>query len=91
MRAILEDAATKDWDKKTALTVSTKGGVSYRTEDCRYTEWDGGKGKRAVELYDLRKDPGEYTNVADDPGYAKVRKKLAKEMAERKAAAGYTG
>jgi hypothetical protein len=28
------------------------------------------------ELYDLEKDPGELTNVADDPAYAADRTKL---------------
>jgi hypothetical protein len=39
MRAILEDTATSKWDKATALTVSTKEGVSLRTEKWRYTQW----------------------------------------------------
>ena len=46
-----------------------------------------GFGKRpAEELYDLRNDPGELNNVADEPEYAKVKKKLAATlMAELKA------
>ncbi len=35
-------------------------------------------GKRpAVELYDIKKDPGQLNNVADDPAYADVKKRLA--------------
>ena len=34
----------------------------------------------AEELYDLKKDPGELTNVADDPQYAEARRKLADEL-----------
>ncbi len=34
----------------------------------------------AEELYDLRKDPGELTNVAGDPQYADVRKKLGVQL-----------
>jgi len=43
-------------------------------------------GKRpAEELYDLAKDPDQLKNVADKPGYAKVKKKLANAlMAELK-------
>jgi len=34
--------------------------------------WNAAFGKRpARELYDLRKDPYEMKNVADDPAYAK--------------------
>ena len=73
--------------KATALTVSTKGGVSLRTEKWRYTEWTKGKAKD-VELYDLSKDPAEFTNVANDPEYRVTREKLAKQLARRKAAAG---
>jgi len=46
-------------------------------------------GKRpAEELYDRRKDPGQLHNVAADPAYAEVRKRLAGAlMAELKATA----
>jgi len=30
--------------------------------------WDGGR--RGVELYDHQSDPGEFTNLANDPKYA---------------------
>ncbi len=40
----------------------------------------------AEELYDLRKDPDQLNNVADDPSYAKVKEELAARlMAELKA------
>ncbi|MFC1635057.1 sulfatase [Planctomycetota bacterium] len=46
-----------------------------------------GFGKRpAEELYDLAKDPDQLHNVAGEPGYAKVKKRLAEAlMAELKA------
>ncbi|NQT53121.1 sulfatase-like hydrolase/transferase, partial [bacterium] len=46
-------------------------------------------GKRpAEELFDVRKDPGQLRNVADDPAYAAAKKKLAEQlMAELKATA----
>ena len=34
----------------------------------------------AEELFDLKKDPGQLTNVAGDPAYAAVRDRLKKEL-----------
>jgi arylsulfatase A-like enzyme len=40
-----------------------------------------GFGKRpAEELYDLQKDPGQLNNVAENPKYAKVKRKLASAL-----------
>jgi uncharacterized sulfatase len=40
-------------------------GRSVRTDRWRYTEWD--EGRKGAELYDHRKDPHEWTNLANDP------------------------
>jgi len=45
-------------------------GRSVRTEQWRYTEWDGGK--LGMELYDQQSDPREMTNLAADPKRAAV-------------------
>ena len=82
MRPILKDVETPTWKKSTALTVSTKGGVSLRTEGWRYTEW--GEDGQDVELYDLAKDPHEFTNVAEEPTYRETREKLAQLLATKK-------
>jgi choline-sulfatase len=34
------------------------------------------------ELYDRRKDPGELRNIAADPAYAKVKRRLAAKLAK---------
>lgn len=49
-------------------------GRSVRTERWRYTEWNNGA--EGVELYDHKKDPDEYRNLASDPDYRKVRAEL---------------
>jgi len=49
-------------------------GYSLRTQRYRYTEWDGGE--KGVELYDHENDPAERTNLANDPGHAKVLAEL---------------
>ena len=87
LRPILDDPATPAWKKTGALTVSTKGGVSLRTANWRYTEWSR-NGTKEVELYDLSKDPGEFTNVANSEEYRSAREQLASRLAARKVAAG---
>jgi iduronate 2-sulfatase len=60
------------WNKPGAYTQVTRQankkqimGRSIRTDRFRYTEWD--EGKSGVELYDHDSDPGEYTNLANNP------------------------
>ncbi|MDR2774427.1 MAG: sulfatase [Tannerella sp.] len=56
-------------------------GRSVRTEDRRYTEWD--EGRAGVELYDHRKDPNEYVNLAARPEYKKEVKALSELLRKR--------
>ncbi|MFN7939503.1 MAG: sulfatase [Bryobacteraceae bacterium] len=54
------------WEKP-AYTYQQRGnvmGASVRTEQYRYTEWDGGKA--GAELYDYAADPLEQKNLAGD-------------------------
>jgi N-acetylglucosamine-6-sulfatase len=56
-------------------------GMSYkavRTERYKLIHWMHKDG--VDELYDLERDPYELTNVIGEPGYAKVRKDLVKEL-----------
>jgi hypothetical protein len=43
-----------------------------------------------MELYDLRKDPGEFTNLARDSGYSATLQKLRKKLEAKRAEAGYS-
>ena len=69
----------KKW-KSAAYTQVLRGGAekfigrSVRTERWRYTEWDNGK--KGVELYDHKRDPNEYNNLAVDPNFAKIRDEM---------------
>jgi arylsulfatase A-like enzyme len=65
--------------RQQVLTQGNPGGASIRTERYRYTEWDGGK--KGAMLYDLQEDPDEFTNLVDDPEYAKIRRRLKRELA----------
>ncbi len=88
LKPLLDDPTSK-WEKP-AITQVSRGtptatgeptgknpwfmGYTVRTERYRYTEWDGGKKGR--QLYDYDMDPGELTNLADNPAYAEVQKQL---------------
>jgi iduronate 2-sulfatase len=53
-------------------------GYSLRTPRWRYTEWD--EGDQGRELYDHESDPREITNLANDPGHAKIVDELSKQV-----------
>lgn len=56
-------------------------GRSIRTEEWRYTEWD--EGRAGVELYDHRKDPCEYSNLANLLEYRKKTEEMSKLLRQR--------
>jgi uncharacterized sulfatase len=77
LRPVLDDPAGTV--KEAATTVVQRGevlGRSVRTDRFRYTEW--GRPAVAVELYDHDRDPGEWTNLADDPDFRKDRDALSR-------------
>jgi iduronate 2-sulfatase len=60
------------------------GGTSMRTANWTYTRYaDGGE-----ELYDMTKDPGQFTNLAKDEGRAEMLKTHRRAFNKRLAAAG---
>ncbi|MDO8542333.1 MAG: sulfatase [Opitutaceae bacterium] len=85
LRPLLDNPAAK-WDRP-AFTQTWWGypGHSVRTEHYRYIEWDNGR--KGTQLYDYATDPGELSNLVDDPKHRKiledlrglVRKNWAKE------------
>ena len=56
-----------------AMTWHGPGNDSARSETHRYIRYADG----SEELYDIRKDPHEFKNLASDPKTKKLRKKLA--------------
>jgi len=54
----------------TQVARGTSMGRSIRSDRWRYIEWDNGKA--GVQLYDHKKDPKEYLNLAQDPEYSKI-------------------
>ena len=88
MVSILKDPASKKWKKELAFTISRNGGESIRTHDWRFTQW--GFGNAGMELYDLKNDPGEFTNLASNPKYSEPLKKLQQKLELKRTAAGYS-
>ena len=84
---LLDDIESPAWKKQQAFTISRSGGESIRTDDWRFTQW--GFGDRGMELYDLKKDHGEFTNQAKNPQYADVLKDLRKRLIAKRDEAGF--
>jgi arylsulfatase A-like enzyme len=60
------------WDRA-ALSTYGEGNHAVRSERYRYIRYDDG----SEELYDHQVDPGEWTNLAADPGHANIKAELA--------------
>ena len=89
LKPLLDDPSAP-WDKPAITQVSRgtpqttgeqtpKGqkrimGYSVRNERYRYTEWN--HGQLGTQLYDYQSDPGELTNLAGNPQYAEVVKRM---------------
>jgi arylsulfatase A-like enzyme len=68
----LKDArAPRPWP---AITTQGPGNHSVRTERWRYIRYADG----SEELYDMRADPNEWTNLADQPRHAARKRALAR-------------
>ncbi len=74
MRTLLADPDA-EWERP-ALTTHGRNNHALRSQHFRYIRYaDGGE-----ELYDHRSDPMEFTNLADDPKLAGVKKQLARSL-----------
>jgi len=84
---LLRDVNAREGGKECAYTITNIGkwGASIRTENWRYNRWERGKGE--AELYDCKNDPGQFTNLANDPQYAKVARELDARLRRLKARA----
>jgi arylsulfatase A-like enzyme len=61
-----------------AVTTHGPGNHAVRTERWRYIRYADG----AEELYDLQKDPNEWTNLAGDPAQSQRKRELARWLPE---------
>jgi len=69
--------------RDTALSIHNRSGGGLRSAEWHYMNY-GGKGE---ELYDMIKDPGQYTNLVSDPKYAAILKKARAQFKARMVAA----
>lgn len=86
LKPVLQNTQTKSWNKQEAFTISRNNGESLKTADWRITRWEFGK--KGYELYDLKNDPGEFNNLANNPEYASVLSKMSKRLEAKRKAAG---
>ena len=84
---LLKNPTTKEWSKDLAFSISRSGGESIRTSKWRFTHW--GFGAKGEELYDLKNDPNEFTNLARDPNYSGRLNQLKARLKTKRKAAGY--
>lgn len=76
---ITEVTRTTHPDDDAGPTKAWLVGVRNTAQWKSHYEWIYGK-RPKYELYDLKKDPHETKNVADDPAYAEVKTRLEKQL-----------
>ena len=77
--------------KPAAYTVVSRGrqlGRSIRTKRWRYAEWGG---KENCELYYLKEDPSEHSNLAENPKFRKKLEEMRVLLADVRAKASTKG
>jgi N-acetylglucosamine-6-sulfatase len=80
-----------NYEKQFPYTPNVRG---IRTDDWKYIHYphgDGSPDRHMAELYNLRKDPAELRNLANDPGSSARRKKLEDQLEAMLSAEGLGG
>jgi iduronate 2-sulfatase len=82
--SLLDDPTATVRDGSLSLN---KGGYSIRTSDWAFMRYPN----TSAELYDMRSDPNQFTNLVDNADYARVRSQMTKLLDDRLAVAGLNG
>ncbi len=69
--------------RDTALSIHNRVGGGLRAANWHYMKY----GEKGEELYDMIKDPHQYTNVVNDPAYATMLKEARAKFKTRMAGA----
>lgn len=89
--ARLLDFPDESGERKDALT-QTSSGFCLRTEEWAYMRYQPKKGgAKSFMLYDMKNDPGQFTNLAGNRDTAEVESQLEKRLVERITAARKAG
>jgi iduronate 2-sulfatase len=75
VRLLKEPESPRDRPAYSVLRRGKIWGRAVYVEDFRYAEW-GNDGSEGLELYDLKTDPKEFTNLAQDPSQVATRLRL---------------
>ncbi len=79
LRPLLADPKAR-WERP-AITTYGRGNHAVRSQDWRYIRYADG----SEELYDHRRDPQEWTNLAGDARYAAIKAELARWLPQENA------
>lgn len=79
-----------NYEKQFPYTPNVRALRTDRWKYIRYPHGDGSPDRHMAELYDLKNDPGETTNLAEKPERAGLVAKLRNELTEKMANLGLT-
>jgi N-acetylglucosamine-6-sulfatase len=79
-----------NYEKQFPYTPNVRGIRTAQWKYIRYPHGDGGRDRHMAELYDLKKDPDERTNLIATAGAASVVPRLSAELTQLMAATGLT-
>jgi N-acetylglucosamine-6-sulfatase len=79
-----------NYEKQFPYTPNVRGVRTDGWKYIRYPHGDGSPDRHKAELYDLKADPEEATNLIDDPRHAQTVERLKGELARLIRASGVT-
>lgn len=79
-----------NYEKQFPYTPNVRALRTDRWKYIRYPHGDGSPDRHLRELYDLKNDPGERTNLIRDPAYADLIERLDRQLADELQQVGLT-